>query len=187
MFYHFFLVLMYIFTPARILFLCGAAAISICYFYPHEQVCCILHSQWQSAEALPWRLIASSSQCIRLSWAEPGIQRLIFESGSSRWQFEHYFNSSRLAKYFLVKWHWNVFKYFMAADCFITEISYSSVQDIRLVPGNCAEWNGLNQTSKSTSSTVKRSKIGVWIAQYLSESCVVKNEAKDSHAQKERL
>lgn len=163
--------LRYIFIPAQILFLFWAAAISICYFHPHEWVCCLLHSQWQPAEAFPQRLIASSLQCIRPSWAEPGIQRLISESGSSRWQFEHYCNSSRLTKYFLVKWHWNVFKYFITADCFITGISCGSVQNIRLLLGNYARWNGLKQqASMSAATTAKHScKVWVWISQYLHE------------------
>lgn len=95
------------------------------------------------------------------------------ESGSSRWQFERYCNSSRLTKYFLVKWHWNVFKYFITADCFITEISCGSVWDVRLLPGNYARWNGLKkQASTSACSTAKHScKIWVWIAQYLHECC----------------
>lgn len=131
----------------------------------------MLYSQWQPAEAFPWRLIAPFLQCIRPSWAEPRIQRLIFESVSSRWQFEHYCNSNRLTKYFLVKWHWNVFKYFITADCFITEISCGSVQDTRLLPRNYGRWNGLKkQASTSASSTVKHScKIWVWIAQDLHE------------------
>lgn len=167
---------MYIFTPVWILFLCGAAAISICYFYPHKWVCCILHSQWQSAEAFPQRLIASSLLCIRPSCAEPGIRSLSFESGSSRWQFEHYCNSSRLTKYFLVKWHWNVFKYFIAADCFISAIPCGSAQGVRLFACKLCRVK-LKQTSTSTYGTVKLPKIWVWISHYLYERCMVKNQA----------
>lgn len=146
----------------------------------------MLHSQWQPAEAFPWRLIASSLPCIRPSWAEPGIQRLIFESGSSRWQFKHYCNSSRLTKYFLVKWHWNVFKYFITTDSFITEISRGSVQNIRLLPGNYARWNGLKkQASTSASSTAKHScKIWVRIAQYLHERYECEIVSKDLNMHK---
>lgn len=150
-----------IFIPAQILFLCWAAAISLCYFYPPE--CAAWPAPACRSLSPQTNYIVLTVYLASVSWAwDP--ESLIFESGPSRWQLEHYCNSSRLTKYFLVKWHWNVFKYFITADCFITEISYGSVQDIRLLPGNRARGNGLKKQGSTSSSTVQRScKTGMWI------------------------
>lgn len=169
------LLLRYIFIPAQILFLCWAAAISICYFYPAQWVCaacCTANVSLQ--KPFPGDLIASSLQCTQPPWAEPGIQSLIFESGSSRWQFEHYCNSSRLTKYFLVKWHWNVFK------CFTTGLLLKYTIFQLRISGYFLEM--MQGARTSASSTAEHScKIWVWTAQCLQEFCDCDTVWKTKH------
>lgn len=79
----------------------------------------------------------------------------------------------------------------MLYDRFATETSSISVQNIRLLPGNDARWDGWKQLGrKSASSTAKHCwKIWVWTAQCLQESCDCGTVWKTKHisAQKGRL